>query len=94
MFGFGGSRLRLCYVIMSEDSRFWLCEGIWGAREGNDMCDAKIYLSRKEAAKELSKLSVKGTVFEIGLYNGRPVMLVDSYDYWVTGKYRGVGRSA
>lgn len=27
------------------------------------------------------------TVFEIGLHNGRPVMLVDAYSYWLDANY-------
>ena len=81
------STLRLCYVIMSKDSRFWLQDRCWGGADGRDMCDSQIWSSRKEAERELAKLDQPGTVFEIGLYNGRPVMLVDAYSYWLDANY-------
>ena len=36
------STLRLCYVIMSKDSRFWLQDSCWGGADGRDMCDSQI----------------------------------------------------
>lgn len=84
------STLKLAYVIMSEDGRFFMGDGEWGVPEGNDMYDAKITYSRRWAEKTLKKLDAGGSVFEIGLYNGRPVMLVDAYDYWIDAKYSGI----
>jgi hypothetical protein len=84
---FGGSTLKLCYVIMSEKGRFWLSANCWGAREGNDMYDAQIFSSRREAEKTSAKLDGPSTIFEIGLYNGKPVMLVDAYEYWIDANY-------
>ena len=43
------STLRLCYVIMSKDSRFWLEAKCWGGAEGRGRCDARSWFSRKEA---------------------------------------------
>lgn len=84
---FGKSTLKLCYVIMSKKGRFWLAANCWGAPEGNDMYDAKTFSSRRQAEKHITGLDTPSTVFEIGLYNGRPVMLVDAYQYWLDANY-------
>lgn len=89
---FGESTLKLCYVIMSQQGRFWLSSNCWGAAEGNDMYDAMIFSSRRQAEKHKAGLDSFSTVFEIGLYNGRPVMLVDAYQYWLDAKYTFAGR--
>jgi hypothetical protein len=90
---FGRSSLRLCYIIMSEDGRIWLENGEWGRPEANDMGEAKIFLSRKRAELARSERNCPASIYEIGLHNGRPVMLIDAYDYWLDAKYRGAGRS-
>lgn len=87
---FGRSKLHLVYVVMDDDGRFLIGRGVWGAPEGNDMSDARIFRSRRGADRELQGLDRKGTIFEIGLYNGKPVMLVDAYDYWLDAKYAGI----
>lgn len=81
------STLYLGYVIMSEEGRFLVEGSNWGAVEGNDMYDAHVYRSRSRANKIKNKLAPNGNVFEIGVYNGKPVMLVDAYDYWLDAKY-------
>ena len=85
---FGKSTLKLCYVIMSkEDGRFWLRDQCWGATEGHDMYDALILTSRGQAEKHGATLDKPISIYEIGLYNGKPVMLVDAYQYWVDANY-------
>jgi len=81
------STLRLGYVIMSDEGRFYVDGGDWGAEEGNDMYDALVFCSRARAKKILARVSPEGSVFEIGVYNGKPVMLIDTYDYWLDAKY-------
>lgn len=81
------STLKLCYVIMSKESRFWLRDKCWGAAEGRDMCDAMPFGSEKDAERALATMDRAGTVYEIGLYNGKPVMLVDAYTYWLDANY-------
>lgn len=81
------STLRLGFVIMSSEGRFFIGDGNWGSVDGNDMYDAQVYSSRRQAIKVLAKLGQEGTVFEIGVYNGKPVMLVDAYEYWLDAKY-------
>ncbi len=83
------STLRLGYVIMSSAGRFLVDGDSWGAAEGNDMYDAQVFRSRPHASKLLARLDPEGNVFEIGVYNGRPVMLVDAYDYYMDAKYTG-----
>ncbi|OGV61159.1 MAG: hypothetical protein A2498_12855 [Lentisphaerae bacterium RIFOXYC12_FULL_60_16] len=86
---FSRSKLELRYVIMSEDGRFWLEDGCWGVTEGNDLYDGMIFGCRNDAVRKLKTLDKQGTIYEIGLYNGRPVILVDAYDYWLDAKYGG-----
>jgi len=81
------STLSLCYVIMSEDGKFWLKVNTWGDPQGNDMYDAKIFKARHKAEKFSTDLNKPTTVFEIGLYNEKPVMLVDAYEYYVNAKF-------
>jgi CYTH domain-containing protein len=81
------STLKLGYVVMSASGRFLVDGDTWGAAEGNDMYDAQVFRSRSFAEKMLEKFDSAGSVFEIGVYNGRPVMLVDAYDYWMDAKY-------
>jgi hypothetical protein len=82
------SILSLAYVVMSRSGRFLLQDDSWGREEANDMCEAKVFLRRSRAEKELALRDASGSTFEIGVYNGKPVMLVDAYDYWLLARFR------
>ncbi|OGV57620.1 MAG: hypothetical protein A2283_04290 [Lentisphaerae bacterium RIFOXYA12_FULL_48_11] len=56
------------------------------------MLDAKIYRWRWAAESDLKEINEPASIFEIGLYNGKPVMLVDAYHYWLDAKYSFAGR--
>jgi hypothetical protein len=77
---------------MSQDGQFWLDADCWGSTEGTDMFDARIYRWRWAAEHELKKLDKPASVFEIGLYNNKPVMLIDAYRYWLDAKYAFAGK--
>ena len=81
------STLKLGYVVMSAGGRFLVDGDAWGALEGNDMYDAQVFRSRSYAEKVHARVDPSGSVFEIGVYNGRAVMLVDAYHYWMDAKY-------
>jgi hypothetical protein len=86
------STLKLCYIIMAEDGRIWLDAKHWGSPDGNDMVDAQTFLARRQAERVAKSLDVLTSIFEIGLHNGRPVMLVDAYEYWLDAKYHNAKR--
>jgi len=59
---FGGSTLKLCYVVMSKDGRFWLHDKCWGAADATDMVDARIYRWRWAAESDLKEINEPASV--------------------------------